>query len=101
MSEVAGRSHRLEKDIPYVSNIQFNPAVSEIKLHLTECDLLAAIDIVLGLQVALYDGGCALVAAHGVVVRAPQPAPQLGGEALVAAAARGPLVVLVELAARA
>lgn len=41
------------------------------------------------------------LSAHGVVVRAAQPAAQLGREALVAAAAGGPLVVLVKLAARA
>ena len=34
-------------------------------------------------------------------MRAPQPPAQLGREALVAAATRGALVVLVELAARA
>lgn len=47
-------------------------------------------------------GGVGLVLpAHGVVVRAAQAAAQLGRQPLVAAAAGGPLVVLVELAARA
>lgn len=39
--------------------------------------------------------------AQGVVVCAAQSLAQLGGQALVAAAAGGPLVVLVELGARA
>jgi hypothetical protein len=41
----------------------------------------------------------ASVPAHGVMMRAAQAAAQFGGEPLVAAAAGGPLVVLVELAA--